>query len=619
MNRLPVLILLMTLSLRCFGQSPEIRTIESSLPRITDSLRYIDSLNRLAMLLYEKNVDSTFFYTRLSREIAERLNYTKGKADALNNLGLIYDIKGNLQLSLRYYNDAHNLYVRLNDTANQAQTYMNIALDYLEMGKNDRAIRSFSNAMVVSAKLANDSIRALVIYNYVLEYPNQFNKDSIDFYIAKAKSIAEKHKDNRTIIAILQLSADADIRHGQRSKGLVLLDQAIAKAISMHMYYVSMDMLIDMGDQLAVTDSAKAVGYYIQGLTFAEKNDYLFYKEFVTRKLYNFYTSHHNNALAFEYCQRLLKLHDEQEQLNNATSVDYIDYAFKEQQLQSAKLNSHYQFVSLIFTIVLCVMAIIISMVIWRNWRNTQKTAAILKLQFERSEETTAALDTMNKEYARLIKIVAHDLRNPVGAISSIASMMLDRNDLASEVHEMAKLMQTSANSSLKLISELLKTDFDQQQNIKKTVFFMDELLKQCISLLSFRTKDKKQELLLETSSALKVFADKDKIWRVINNLVVNAIKFSPEGSIIYVSAVLENERIIVTVKDNGIGIPEAIQSKIFDPFTLARRKGTGGEQPFGLGLYISKQIIETHDGRIWFTSQPGAGTSFHIEIPSFV
>jgi len=600
-----------------YGQSPEIKTIESALPHITDSLRYTDALNRLAMLLYEKNIDSTFYYTTQARAIAERMNYTKGKADAINNLGVVYDIKGNVQLSLRYYNQAYNIYTKLHDTVNRTQTLMNIAMVYQEIGKDTSAIANFREAMATSGQLAHDSIRSLVIYNYLLEYPDQFREDSVGFYIAKAKSIAEKYKDNRTLLAIEQLTADNQVKHGQRDAGLALLDNVITEAISKHMYYVSMDMLIDIGDQLSTTDSVKAVGYYKQGLDIAAKNDYLFYSEAITRKLYDFYETHHNNALAFNYCRQLLQIHDEQEKLNNATSVDYIDYALKEQQLESARINSRYETVFLIFTIVLCLMAVAIAIVIWRYWQGSQKTAVILKLQFERSEETTAALDSMNKEYARLIKIVAHDLRNPVGAVSSMASLMLDKDQLDPEVHEMAVLMKASADNSLTLISELLKTDFDHQQNIKKEKFALDEFLQQCIQLLSFRAKDKKQQLVLKSDTSLEINADHDKLWRVLNNLIVNAIKFSPEGAYIYIDAALYGNKLVISVKDNGIGIPPGMHSQLFDPFTSARRKGTGGEQPFGLGLYISKQIIEAHSGKIGFTSEAGAGTIFFIELPA--
>jgi signal transduction histidine kinase len=101
-----------------------------------------------------------------------------------------------------------------------------------------------------------------------------------------------------------------------------------------------------------------------------------------------------------------------------------------------------------------------------------------------------------------------------------------------------------------------------------------------------------------------------------MNNLVVNAIKFSPEGSTIHIESKQIEDKLLISVNDAGLGIPDDIRNKIFDPFTSARRTGTQGEQPFGLGLYISKQIIEAHNGRIWFESTPGNGTTFYVELP---
>ncbi len=83
------------------AQSHELRSIRASLPHLKDSTRYVDALNRMAMLLYENNVDSTFYYTIRARETATRLHYDQGKADATNNLGVFLDIKGNHQLAVR--------------------------------------------------------------------------------------------------------------------------------------------------------------------------------------------------------------------------------------------------------------------------------------------------------------------------------------------------------------------------------------------------------------------------------------------------------------------------------------------------------------------------------------
>ena len=135
--------------------------------------------------------------------------------------------------------------------------------------------------------------------------------------------------------------------------------------------------------------------------------------------------------------------------------------------------------------------------------------------------------------------------------------------------------------------------------------------------LLRFKAAEKQQKIELHVSSEpLICNIDKEKITRVINNLVNNAIKFSPKGATIYVSLEHKNYETELSVKDNGIGIPDNIKDKVFDIFTEAKRFGTSGEQPYGLGLSISKQIVEAHGGRIWLCSEDEVGTTFHVAIP---
>jgi signal transduction histidine kinase len=105
-------------------------------------------------------------------------------------------------------------------------------------------------------------------------------------------------------------------------------------------------------------------------------------------------------------------------------------------------------------------------------------------------------------------------------------------------------------------------------------------------------------------------------MWRVVSNLIANAIKFSPTGAIINVVMKVDAGHVLIAVEDYGIGVPEEMKDKIFDMYTEAKRPGTAGEQPFGLGLAISKQIVEAHNGRIWFVSRPGNGTTFFVQLP---
>ncbi len=112
------------------------------------------------------------------------------------------------------------------------------------------------------------------------------------------------------------------------------------------------------------------------------------------------------------------------------------------------------------------------------------------------------------------------------------------------------------------------------------------------------------------------VSIDNEKMWRVISNLIANVIKFSPHGAVIEVRLTEKPGYAVVEVEDHGLGIPEEVKDKVFDMFTEARRTGTAGEKSFGMGLAISKQIVQAHGGKIWFESKPGKGTTFFVELP---
>ncbi len=143
----------------------------------------------------------------------------------------------------------------------------------------------------------------------------------------------------------------------------------------------------------------------------------------------------------------------------------------------------------------------------------------------------------------------------------------------------------------------------------------METALRYCVQLLQFKATAKQQRIVLHTLPAT-VRADREKVWRVLSNLITNAIKFSRAGAEILVDMSLVGDRVQIWVKDQGIGIPEDMGEKIFDLFTPAKREGTAGEESFGLGLGISRQIIEAHGGRIWYESEIGQGTTFYVELP---
>jgi two-component system sensor histidine kinase VicK len=105
---------------------------------------------------------------------------------------------------------------------------------------------------------------------------------------------------------------------------------------------------------------------------------------------------------------------------------------------------------------------------------------------------------------------------------------------------------------------------------------------------------------------------------RVLHNILSNAVKFSHLCGRITITSEIQNNSFILSVKDEGVGIPFDLQGLIFEHFTPAQRQGTAGEKSTGLGLYFARETIEQHGGRIWFESAENKGTTFFIEIPAY-
>ena len=114
---------------------------------------------------------------------------------------------------------------------------------------------------------------------------------------------------------------------------------------------------------------------------------------------------------------------------------------------------------------------------------------------------------------------------------------------------------------------------------------------------------------------AKRLEAETSRKMGVVDNLVSNALKFTPAGGLITVGLQERAGRVVLTVRDTGIGIPEALQADLFEKFSASARTGVGGETSAGLGLFITKQIVQLHRGKVWVESREGAGACFFVEL----
>ena len=232
-----------------------------------------------------------------------------------------------------------------------------------------------------------------------------------------------------------------------------------------------------------------------------------------------------------------------------------------------------------------------------------------------REKEEAPAADPKNIYNKRFLMMLAHDMRNPLAGIAGLSTLLLQDTEQP-EKREILELINDSCMRTIKMISELLEVGTFEEEVIKKEAVNVKELLEECIELLQFKAAEKDQRIFLDVHEEIFFPACHDKVWRLVNNLLSNALKFSPPSTFITVKAEKVGSYVRISVADQGIGIPVELQDKIFNIFTEAKRKGTRGEESFGLGLHICKKIAESHGGRIWFESTVGKGTTFFTEFP---
>lgn len=217
-----------------------------------------------------------------------------------------------------------------------------------------------------------------------------------------------------------------------------------------------------------------------------------------------------------------------------------------------------------------------------------------------------------------MFNALVHDLRNPIVGILGLTELILKNSNLDKEVVNLLRLIKEASSQSFDMITSLVNARLDANvEQVRREKTDLTKLLKYSVGILKQKAREKNQKVLLHAPNPVYAFIDAEKIIRVFDNLITNAIKFSPEATEISVFVTKLDNKITISVKDRGIGIPFELRPKIFDMFSSSKRTGTRQEPSFGLGLSICKQIVEAHGGKIWFNSSLTNGTSFYVELGS--
>lgn len=219
---------------------------------------------------------------------------------------------------------------------------------------------------------------------------------------------------------------------------------------------------------------------------------------------------------------------------------------------------------------------------------------------------------------------VSHELRTPLTAIRGSIGLILGGvfGDLPKKAEGMTRICQHNAERLLFLVNDLLDLQKIEQGKLEISAVPVDAspLLRSCTeNLQSYAAGFGSKIVLNDQAPHAVVNLDPDRLQQVLANLLSNAVKFSPKNSVVMLWARTEARQLVIGVQDQGPGIPEALQSKIFEPFTRLDQPDSEAQPGSGLGLSISKKLVQYMGGQISLRCQEGMGTTFELRFPLLV
>lgn len=575
---------------------------------VKDDKKYTKSyvnalLNKGDVLVAQKRLTEAFEYYYKAKQIGETTHDTAFLADYYNQLGMICYRQEKYTEAAKYFKTATHLRQICGEQNFGAFSFIqenidNTALSFDRAGNYDSAGLYFQKAL-----------------SYISANEGRFNKAANEKrYIAMAKGIVYgnqsfmylKKGDTASVVPLLLESICINNQPGYAN------DDAYYTQLRLANLYMNTNRMAEAQQVLNKIKSAlDAVAMPDRELRLRWlKAEETWYEK----------TKQPDKAYAFlkEYTYIKDSLDNRNRKIHEADISREFDNVARQQEIIALKNDDRLKTILLVITTLFLASVIAIAFLIWKTWLRSKQNLQLVGIQNDRLTTALRNLESRDQENAALLKVIIHDLKNPVGNIGAIAGLLLDGEefDLAQR-KAMYQMIANAGNQAFEIINQLLENkNKGQLAGLRSELTDLPLLLMECIDLLQFKAQQKRQRIRVGRVPAGMAYLDRDKIWQLFTNLIDNAIKFSAEKSAISISATRTDNTFTIMIRDKGIGIPPELKEKIFEMHTSAGRPGTAGEQSFGLGLSISRKIAEMHNGHLWFESIPGKETTFYVELP---
>ena len=634
---------------------------------IADSLSVLeskaDALNTLGNIYFHQAAyDEALDAFKKTAEIYDKLGKLTDKGGAYSNVGLILETKGDLNRGLEYYNKALLIFETHNHLDGIATVSNNMAGIFQDEGDIEKALKYYKRTAYIDSTTNNIAGFANTISNIAgIKLSLEDTIGSINDY-RKAINLFSDADANCRVSSTLSNLGDIYLKLNILDSAYAYISNAVNTATKCNDLNDLIFASIDFGRYYKqIGDDNKAIFYFDKSFTIAsdEGNKHIISE--AAEQLYLMHKKLNNTKLALKFLEIHTQLESELFNNENSRKIAQLEAAYdleKEKQAfeHESKINqikfeneiADQKVLQNAILIILIIFIILLVFICWLyffksrinkklNIRNKevlaqneqitkqqnqlQEHSKIVESQKQDLLKANKELKALNEEKNTLIGIVAHDLKSPINQIKGLIMLskieIKDKN-VPNNLIQNLELMESSSQKSIDMINRILDINAIENKSFELHLEQIDskKLFQEIEETFQLQAQAKNINLLIDVEDIPKnIKVDKNLLSEILENLVSNAIKFSPRYTEIKLGIKDENNRLKFYVQDQGPGINEDDKKMMFNKYQRLSATPTANETSTGLGLSIVKRLTEELGGKVYCESDGGNGATFIVEF----
>ena len=610
---------LLVISLEGFAQNESIadsaRTLIKS-QNLNDDQK-LESYNWLSS--YSPSPIERIEYGEKLLALASRYNDQEYLYHANYNLGVAYRLIGKLDSGLEYLFESATIASKNADLQELLpDVYTEISTCYAQNGDSRNALLYGSKSIGILRGSDNRKVLAVTLLNYGFDY----------YMIGEYDSAMSYYNEAEPIFRDIDLGIGMAYIRGNRA--LVYWKQG-SVAVAKNDLFSAIDLLEPFGDSYGISDYynqlgrifyeeenyTEAIKYTTQSFDMASKEDFKEQARDAAELLSKLYQKQNAFEQAYAYQSEYFKYRDSIQNLATTQRLANLRIEFEvgRKQAQVDRLLEQKQSNRTIMIIgaVSLLAVILLTLIIYSSLKSKNKLSG----QLEQQNDT---LQQANQTKDRFFSIISHDLRGPVNALSGLVGVVkfYVNEGKTEQLEELTKRMEEATSKLVKLLDSLLSWSMQQQGHFPYLPerLSVKSMFEEVTEMFENSAISKKITLSYDLEEDVHLHADRNTTSTILRNLINNAIKFTNEGGDVKITATEESNYGVISVTDNGVGIPENKQQKLFELNENISTRGTAGEAGLGLGLQLVCEFVELNKGTVTTESEVGKGTTFHVRLP---